>query len=401
MKSQLLRLLCVVAAASPQAALAQATPATTATAPVAHVYVQTPQGVKLYKAAATGQLSLVAGSPFKTVGLLVAANGKYLISNGTTYVHVYPLSSTGAIGKEVSNINTALYSGAECGTTGPTALDHTGQSLYVQHASVTSSGSIVCSAFQSYKIGSTGQLTFVGATEEGVNEHVAAPTPLTISGQNNYAFDVYGVSFGYETSVIQASKRNAGTGSLEPWRSFVTNPATYDSSWEWMQFGVAADPANHLAVFQMQEQGLPFGKFAFPQLASYSFDSSGNLTTTNTYKNMPASQVYPAVLNMSPSGKLLAVASPTSYASCKCGTASWGTAGLQVFHFNGAQPITHYTSTLTKTPIDSIRWDHANHLYAISHSASKLFVYTITPTSVTQAPGSPYSISSPTALVVR
>ena len=131
MTSQLQRLLCLVVAASPQAALAQFTPATTAPPPVAHVYVQTPQGVNLYNTSSTGKLTLAAGSPFKTVGLMVGTNGKYFISNGTNYVHVYAMSSTGAIGKEVSNINTALYSGAECGTTGPTVLDHTGQTLYV------------------------------------------------------------------------------------------------------------------------------------------------------------------------------------------------------------------------------------------------------------------------------
>jgi hypothetical protein len=56
---------------------------------------------------------------------MVGTNGKYFISNGTNYVHVYAKSSTGAIGKAVSKIDTALYSGAECGTTGPSVLDHT------------------------------------------------------------------------------------------------------------------------------------------------------------------------------------------------------------------------------------------------------------------------------------
>jgi len=402
MTSQLQRLLCLVVAASPQAALAQFTPATTAPPPVAHVYVQTPQGVNLYNTSSTGKLTLAAGSPFKTVGLMVGTNGKYFISNGTNYVHVYAMSSTGAIGKEVSNINTALYSGAECGTTGPTVLDHTGQTLYVQHADSVG-GAVVCSAFQSYRLGSTGQLTFVGATEQGVDIHVAAPTPLTISGQNNYAFDIYGYSFGYEGSFVQAFKRTASTGSLDQWNIAVSNPPTYDSSWSWMQFSVTADPTNHVAVFEMQEQGLPYGPFAHPQLASYTMDSSGNLTTTNTYRNMPAPSVYPSVMNMSPSGKLLAVASPTGYSGsgCNCGRASWGTAGLQVFHFNGGSPITHYTATLTQTPINSVHWDNANHLYALSYSTGKLYVYTITPTSITPVSGSPYTIGSPTGLFVR
>ena len=400
MRFRLQHLLCL-AFASTQATHAQFPLATGASTPVAHVYVQTPLGVNLYNASATGQLTLAAGSPFKTVGLAVGTNGKYFISNGTNYVHVYAMSSTGAVGKEVSNINTALYSGAECGTTGPTVLDHSGQTLYVQHASSTSSGDIVCSAFQSYRIGSTGQLTFVGNAEQGVDIHVGAPTPLSISGQNIYAYDVYGYSLGFETSYVQGFKRTTSTGSLDQWNVAVSNPPTYDASWTWMQFGVTADPTNHVAVFEIQEQGLPYGPFAFPQRASYTMDSSGNLTTTNTYRNMPSSQVYPAVMNMSPSGKLLAVASPLSYSGCGCSTPTFGTAGLQVFHFNGGYPITHYTATLTRTPIDSIHWDNANHLYALSYSTGKLYVYTITPSTVTQAPGSPYTISRPTAPVVR
>jgi hypothetical protein len=401
MTSRLPHLLCLAVAASSQAALAQSTPTATAPAPVAHVYVQTPRGVNLYNTSPTGQLTLVAGSPFNTIGLMVGTNGKYFLSNGTNYVHVYAMSSSGAIGKEVSNINTAHYSGSECGTTGPSVLDHTGQSLYVQLTASQLSGRPFCSAFQSYKIGNTGQLTFVGSTEQSVPLHAGAPTPLTISGQDIYAYNINTGSIGYEGAFVEGFKRTASTGSLDQWNVAVSNPQTYDSSWMWMQFGVTSDPTNHLAVFDMQEQGLPYGPLAFPQLASYTMDSSGNLTTTNTYRNMPAPSVFPGVMNMSPSGRLLAIGSPVDYSACSCGTAKWGTAGLQVFHFNGANPITRYSATLTKTPIDNIHWDKANHLYALSHSTGKLYVYTVTPTSITAVSGSPYVISSPTALIVR
>jgi hypothetical protein len=89
---------------------------------------------------------------------------------------------------------------------------------------------------------------------------------------------------------------------------------------------------------------------------------------------------------MAPSGKLLAVA---------------GTAGLQVFHFNGASPITHDTGLLTKDHVDQVFWDNDNHLYAISQGAGKLFVFTVTPTSANQATGSPYTISNPLDLAVQ
>jgi hypothetical protein len=39
------------------------------------------------------------------------------------------------------------------------------------------------------------------------------------------------------------------------------------------------------------------------------------------------------------------------------------------------------------------------HLYVLG--ASKLYVFTATPTSVSQAPGSPYSIANPSALIVQ
>jgi hypothetical protein len=88
---------------------------------------------------------------------------------------------------------------------------------------------------------------------------------------------------------------------------------------------------------------------------------------------------------MSPSGELLAVA---------------GTGGLQIFHFNGANPITPYTGPLTTDQVDKMFWDKDNHLYAISQSAGQLYVFTITSTVNSQASGSPYNVTSPANIVV-
>jgi hypothetical protein len=45
-------------------------------------------------------------------------------------------------------------------------------------------------------------------------------------------------------------------------------------------------------------------------------------------------------------------------------------------------------------------WDNANHLYAISDTAGKLYVFTVTSTGVTQAPGSPHSIATSQSIIV-
>jgi hypothetical protein len=124
-----------------------------------------------------------------------------------------------------------------------------------------------------------------------------------------------------------------------------------------------------------------------PQIATYSADSDGNLSTTSTLKNMPETAVVNVIhIGISPSGKLLAVS---------------GTGGLQVFHFNGSKPVTHYSDLLTSDEIDQFYWDNDNHLYAISQSAGKLFVFKVTSTSYKEAPGSPYSISNPQNIVVQ
>jgi WD40 repeat protein len=90
-------------------------------------------------------------------------------------------------------------------------------------------------------------------------------------------------------------------------------------------------------------------------------------------------------ISLSPSGNLLAVA---------------GAGGLQVFHFNGASPITAYTGPLTTVPVDQLSWDNANHLYAISQSKGQLFVFTVTPSTNSAVSGSPYSVANPANLVV-
>lgn len=85
-------------------------------------------------------------------------------------------------------------------------------------------------------------------------------------------------------------------------------------------------------------------------------------------------------------GKLLAVA---------------GSGGLQVFHYKGGSPITPYTGLLTTDDIEQCFWDNANHLYAISRATNRLRVFTVTPSAHSQATGSPYSIHTPSNIIVQ
>jgi hypothetical protein len=151
-------------------------------------------------------------------------------------------------------------------------------------------------------------------------------------------------------------------------------------------------------VADYTEYQRPFGDIYPIQLASYTIHTQGNLVSTNTWANMPTPAVNVTTMNMSPSGKFLAVAGSTSRSFTVRPTAP---PGLQVFHFNGASPITRYSGIITSAAIDRLAWDNSNHLFAISRASGKLYVYTVTATSITAAPGSPYTLSNPSTLAVR
>ena len=122
------------------------------------------------------------------------------------------------------------------------------------------------------------------------------------------------------------------------------------------------------------------------QLASYTINSKGAIATTNTWANMPTlpwNQDNFIGMNMSPAGNLLAVS---------------GLTGLKIYHFNGAAPITSYSSVLLPgVEVDELAWDKSNHLYALSYSKG-LYVFTVTPTSISEVAGSPYKIANPTGV---
>ncbi len=363
----------------------EVTPAVVA-APVAYVYIGTTKGVYLYDAASTGQLTRVSSSAYQPAGLAIGSNGKYFISLGTYLVHSYLVASNGAIGKSVSSIDTRKYYEADCGavaTEGLATLAHTGQRLYVVFPVLSGDCS---AAIQTYDITTTGGLTFNGNIMTGTNDGSGLLQAPTITANNTFAYAASDFGCCGLQPPAWMGYRVGSNGEMQNWTfnlSYMTSSATEPDGY--YPFYVSADSANHLAaiVAAPVNNGNP-GDYNPAQLASYTVDSQGNLSTTSTAANMPRTGLGAGCcsqngLNMSPSGKLLAVA---------------GTTGVQVFHFNGASPITPYSAVLTTSEIDEIHWDNSNHLYALSNTKDKLYVFTVTPTSIKAASGSPFTVGS-------
>jgi hypothetical protein len=348
-----------------------------AAAPVAYVYASNQSHIYAYSAASNGTLTAVAGSPFAAKegggsSQEIVANGKYLFAinaNGSN-IDSFSIASNGAL-KKVSSIDATSFNNS-CDPGGNAIfslfLDHSGSILYDLEFDAE-----ICAnnAYQYFSINkSTGELTYRGvSTASAVFED-----PLKFSGNNEYAYDTD--PFRIEPWFIGFKRSSNGELTNLKFNPEFPNAA---SGRFYLPYLAAPDPTNHLAISLQPTSDDTLSTDGPTVLATYSGADSGKLTTTSTRENMPVTEVKNVnALNASPSGELLAVG---------------GSAGLQVFHFNGSSPITHYTGLLTTDEIDQVFWDSSNHLYAVSNSHGKLFVFTVTPTKVSQASGSPHSIS--------
>jgi hypothetical protein len=350
-----------------------------ASSPVAWIYVaSTPANsnaseIVAYAADASGALTPVNGSPFSINVNSMAVNGKFLFGSDNNGVDIdaYTIESTGAL---TYSTQTSVVQGSNCDAPGQIFLDHTGQSLY----NVDIYGNDCAnSTYQAFSIaGNTGALSFVNYAGASPEDDM----PLRFIGNNQFAY----ASSCYHFNPAIFGVQRASNGSLTMLSFDFPYPAP-PSGDGWCPAYAAADATNHVAMAMALEPA--YGELGTYQLASYTAGSDGNLATTNTYENMPAVQVGTVTdLNMAPSGQLLAVS---------------GTGGLQVFAFNGANPVTAYTGLLTAAEVDQIFWDNNDHLYAIGRNAGELWVFTVTPTAYSQAAGSPYAVSQPGALIVQ
>lgn len=357
------------------------TQSTATTSPVAYVYVSNYIGtnsateVHAFAAAPNGALTAVSGSPFNDQITAMAVNGKFLMGGTDNVINInaYYIQPNGAISFSTQSNVTQQNSG--CGGVGSLFFDHTGASLYNLDPSGSQCANNTYEAFNLVK--SNGALTFLG--DAGASPSLNGK--LSFLANNVYA---YGSSCYHFSPSINAFKRNAN-GSLT--RLTVTAPyPTARSGESWCPWLAASDPTTHVVIPMQPYSG--FGSPAGPyQLGVYTADSSGNLTTTSTYSNMPKVTVGNVNdLNMAPSGKILAVA---------------GANGLQVFHVNGANPVTPYAVLNSTLAISQVFWDNANHLYAVSQTGGKLFVYTVMPTGWSVAPGSPHAIAGALNLAVQ
>jgi hypothetical protein len=370
----LISALCTVLASAQIPSTQGGAEAPTTSSPSAYVYVVSAvsNGAELdgYSADSNGALTRLPGSPFWTsksqyvTGLAHTAHWLF-VSDGV-YIYSFSIASNGALTRK-SSINAQNYTNYTCGEVGSLFLDHTGSTVYALNIYSDCANNTI----QSFaKNSSTGALTYLGDTSPSA----ALWGPVSFIGNNLYAYNAGCIQL---SSAFYAVSRSSNGGLA---RFLIDPPIPSNPNGNYCSWAQAADPASNLAVAFLLEGQPP------AQLGVYTADSSGDLTTNSTSENMPTTAVGSVeAMKASAAGNLLAVG---------------GTTGLQVFHFNGSNPITHYTGLLATHELRDLAWDNHNHLYGISPSSGRLYAFRVTTTGYKQATGSPYSISVPQAITV-
>jgi hypothetical protein len=345
--------------------------------PSAYVYVSnvssTGKGqIEGFVASSNGALAPIARSPFPYYVNYMAVGGRSLfgvlsgngVDSGQAIVS-FSIGSNGALTFRAGEKVPDSYGGVTS-----IYVDRTGSSLYADYY-------ITNNDYLSYSIApSNGTLDYVGMLVEGP----AQGSPLSFVGSNQFGYS--SACYHYMPQIYGLVRES--NGSLSSLGIAPDLPAE-ESGGFYCPYLAAADSTNHVAV-AMQPMNMDWNPDGPWQIATYTADSAGNLTTASTYSNMPSVSVGNVVdYKTSPSGKMLAVA---------------GTAGLQLFACNGENPITSLTGAVISSSIDQIFWDRANHIYAISRSTGQLYVFSVTAKGVTPSPGSPHAINGIENLIV-
>jgi hypothetical protein len=369
----------------------------TAIAQEAYVYDYIPnKGVYVYDASSTGKLTPIKGSPFKPAGQMVGTNGRHFVTSDSNSLLSYEVESNGAIGKLVSDINTQHYSGSDCGTISyPGAVaefGHTGETIYIMLSGAAGDGAGACDGIQTYGISKSGTFTFKGATEfnQESSYYYAGNLP-TLTGNGKFGYDFEFNTFDGDVCTPTINIFAGESGGVLEYQNILSTPPpppVPPSGDSWIITAITDDPTDHivLAMYTTTDVDCNDGPtFGPAQLASYTVNSQGNLTTTNTYENMPKMPGgdYPNLMKLDPTGKILAVAMGT---------------GVAFYHFNGADPITSFTGVIGDSgQIALMAWDTRGHLYAQNSASGRMHVYEVTTKTAKELPGSPTSIpfSSP------
>ena len=335
-----------------------------------------------YSVSVDGRLTPLTGFP-QTGWFWGVASGRYYFTPDPDNMHLdtYQIGTDGSFTRIHSVLDQAT---AHCTDlwcmVRPDLTDPKGSSLYVEVDSFNSGDG--AAAPETYSIDkNTGELTYVGQGGADWTFGHGGCQLYDFSPDGRY---VYGSCTSAYGDRLDISVRNPDGSLTEAPKIKVTGP-TPPAGTFYSGVPAGGDTENHLAsvIFSFDSNGVYLYNSP-PLLASYTINADGSLTSTNTAADMPPIHDFVVTAGVSPTGKLLAVGEQ---------------GGIQLFNFNGAAPATADGGVIATDPPQTMQWDTQNHLFVLS-STHKLYVFTVSGSTLVQAPGSPYRIPNAGYFVV-
>jgi hypothetical protein len=359
--------------------------ASAAAAPVAYAFVSTtnPNNVSTLAVSSTGSFTHVGTASSPTPIYHLSVNKQFLFGiDNLSNIYTYSISSTGAL-KLVATTNAGSYvSGFSSQFSAAVIqLDSTGSTIYTMAGTSQTNWYM-----ESFKIESNGQLQFLGTSYADPN--ALNQIRFVQGGQFAVTDGCYNTAAGASFVTDSDDVNDIVTYKHES-NGFLTYVATSNdapaaqSPYEYCAGLNANDSANHFAVgFTIFN---PPGDDIEPGVAlgTYTVNTSGTPSTTSNYETMPVTSVGdPYSMGIDPTGKILAVG---------------GEGSFQLYHFNGANPITAYSGVInTNDLIRTIAWDKTSHMYLLTdHSVD---IYNISTTSYTEL--KPWEFNAPYSMIV-
>lgn len=364
-------------------------PSGSSTATYAYVSSTTAAGtyqISGYAAGSDGTLKSLAGSPFATIGygpLTMSETGSLLFGADGYSIYSFAAASDGSL-KQISSFAAGNLSKTSPPSPvgGPVSLffDHAGLTLYDGFANLNGTGN---NGYQALSFNSkTGEVELIGnaGSSPGLDEALAFTS---------------GDQFAYTTSCYRGIAAITGfqrgsNGALTPLSESGLAPMpTAPTGQGYCPQDVISDSGNHLIIAVGITPGGGMPPTGPWQLATYTVNSDGSVSTVSTSTSMPTTNVgTPQSYRLSPDGKYLALG---------------GASGLEVFQYSSTSgTITALASgaALTTGSISQVAWDSGDHLYALSRQSNNLYVYSVSSSGAAAVSGSPYSTQKPYRLAI-
>ncbi len=338
---------------------------------VAFVYVGTntnngPGQIGAFSLTNDGVLHTVNGSPYNGASGFPVVTSANLFATDGTNIQTYTRNADGSLTTGPS-INGVAHNDTPTGSAvGNLSLDRSGKSLYAAEINFQGPDN---GAYAFFNIGSGGTLAFLANSPINVNV-----SPLSFSQD-----DRFGYSFGcyFINPTINGYTRSSN-GLLTPFTTNAALPPLPFPNANLCPGPIAVSARNFLASsYNTAGQG------GNAMLASYRILGDGSLALVQTATANTTALAGISGMAFDPTGNFLAIA---------------GQGGLQIYQLAPDGTLAALgTPQLTSVSFNDVRWDHANHLYALA--GSTLYIFNVNGGVATQASGSPYNVTVNGALL--